>query len=85
VRTSFIANQPAQRQLDNPLPHRVDDVVVMRCHHHRRPGAIDPLQQIHDVLTRVRVEVAGGLVGQQDQRPVDKRAGDRDPLLLATR
>ena len=30
-----------------------------------------------------RVEVAGGLVGDQDHRPVDERAGDRDPLLLA--
>ena len=30
-----------------------------------------------------RVEVAGGLVGQQDRRPVDEGAGDRDALLLA--
>ena len=30
----------------------------------------------------VGVEVAGGLVGDQDHRPVDERARDRDPLLL---
>ena len=35
-------------------------------------------------MAGVRVEVSGRLVGQQDQRPVDERAGDRDPLLLAT-
>ena len=29
-----------------------------------------------------RVEVAGRLVGEQHQRPVDERAGDRDALLL---
>ena len=33
---------------------------------------------------RGRVEVSGRLVGDQDHRPVDERAGDRDPLLLAT-
>ena len=35
------------------------------------------------------IEVAGSmfpgrLVGEQDHRPVDERAGHRDPLLLAT-
>ena len=32
----------------------------------------------------VRVEVAGGLVGQQDERPVDEGPGHGHPLLLAT-
>ena len=31
----------------------------------------------------VGVEVAGGLVGDEDHRPVDEGARDRDPLLLA--
>ena len=31
------------------------------------------------------VDVAGGLVGQEDVGPVDHRAGDRQPLLLASR
>ena len=47
------------------------------------PGAVDALEQQHDVGAGVRVEVAGGLVRQQRQRPVDEGAGDRDPLLLA--
>ena len=33
----------------------------------------------------VRVEVAGGLVGEHDRRPGDERARDRDALLLAAR
>ena len=57
--------------------------VVVGGHHHGGAGPVDPLEQQHDVLAGVRVEVAGRLVGQQHQRPVDERAGDRDPLLLA--
>ena len=34
---------------------------------------------------RSGIEVPGGLVGQQDQRPVDEGPGDRHPLLLASR
>ena len=41
-----------------------------------------PQQPQHDHAAG-RVQVARGLVGQQDQRPVDERAGDGHPLLLA--
>jgi hypothetical protein len=57
--------------------------MVVGGHQHRRAGAVDPFQQQHDVLAGVRVEVPGRLVGHQQQRPVDERAGDRHPLLLA--
>src|SRR6202012_6257864 len=46
----FVSHQPAQRQLDYALPHRVDDVVVVGGHQHCGPGAVDSLQQIHDVV-----------------------------------
>ena len=46
------------------------------------PGPVDAVEQLHDALARLRVEVPRGLVGQQDQGPVDEGAGDRDPLLL---
>jgi hypothetical protein len=41
------------------------------------------VQQAHDLLGRLRVELAGGLVGQQQLRAAGQRAGDRHPLLLA--
>ena len=47
-------------------------------------GAVDPVEDPHDADGRGRVEVPGGLVGQQDQRAVDEGSGDRYPLLLAT-
>src|SRR5208283_4462314 len=42
----------------------------------------DP-QQPHDLLGGLRVELAGGLVCEQQVRAAGQRAGDRDPLLLA--
>ena len=45
--------------------------------------AIEPLEDVHDLDARSRVEIAGRLVRQQQLRIVDERAGDCDPLLLA--
>src|SRR6266540_664883 len=42
-------------------------------------------QEIDDLRARLRVEVAGRLVRQHQNRVVHERPGDRDPLLLATR
>ena len=70
-------------ELDDAPAHRVDDALVVGGHHHRRPGAVDAIEEPHDPDGRGRVEVSGRLVGEQDQRAVDERAGDRHPLLLA--
>ena len=37
----------------------------------------------HHLLAGRGVEIPGGLVGEEEARPVDQRAGDRHPLLLA--
>ena len=50
---------------------------------HGGAGAVDAVEQAHDADRGGRVEVAGGLVGQEDQRPVHEGPGDRHPLLLA--
>jgi hypothetical protein len=46
-------------------------------------GFHDGVQQAHDLLGGLRVELTGGLVGQQELRAAGQRPGDRDPLLLA--
>ena len=38
----------------------------------------------HDLAARLRIEVAGWLVGKQDRRVVHQRAGDRHALTLST-
>ena len=52
--------------------------------HHDRPALLGArAQQAQDLGPGVDVEVAGRLVGQQQRRVVDQRAGDREALLLA--
>src|ERR1700712_1463 len=68
----LVADDLAQLQFDHPATHRVDDVVVVGGHQHGGTGAIDPFEQQHDVGAGVRIEVAGRLVGQQQQRTVDE-------------
>src|SRR6266511_1556665 len=84
VRSSLLVPDDfAVLELDHALAHGVDDALVVGCHDHGGPGAVDPLQQLHDVFGGGGVEVSAGLVAEHDQRPVDERARDRDTLLLA--
>ena len=41
------------------------------------------LEQLNDFAAGVGIEVAGGLIGQQQFRLVDEGAGDGDALLFA--
>ena len=51
---------------------------------HRRPRPVDAVQKLHDADRRLRIEVSGRLVGDQQTRVVHERARNRDALLLAT-
>src|SRR5256885_12141830 len=68
----LVPDEPAVLHLDDPLAHLVDDLVVVRGHDDRRPGAVDPVEQAHDPDAGRGVEVTGGLVGEQDRGPVDE-------------
>jgi len=46
---------------------------------------IQLLEHSQDIFTRMRIEVAGGLVRKNKRRPVDESAGNSHPLLLASR
>src|SRR5690606_37820966 len=80
----IVSYHATEIEFDHATAHRVHDRLVVGGHDDRGTGAVDPFQQQHDVLAGVRVQVPGRLVGQQHQRPVDERAGDGHPLLLAT-
>jgi hypothetical protein len=54
-------------------------------HHQGQPIVVELVEQLEDRGTRFRVEVPGGLVGEQDLGPVDDRARDGDTLALASR
>src|SRR5690348_739134 len=55
----LVADDVPGVQFDHAPTHRVDDVVVVGGHDDGRPGAVDPLEQAHDALARVGVQVAG--------------------------
>src|SRR5450759_1944475 len=78
----LVADHRTGVQLDHATAHRVDDGRVVGGHDEGGAGPVDPVEQIHDAHAGARVEVAGRLVRQEDQRPVDERPGDGDSLLL---
>jgi hypothetical protein len=43
------------------------------------------LEQRNDHLARPEIQVAGGLVGEQNARVANERPGQSDPLLLSAR
>jgi hypothetical protein len=49
------------------------------------PAAVQLFEQVHHAAGHLAVEVAGGLVGEQQARLAGQRPGDGHPLLLATR
>ena len=59
---------------------------IVRHHHDRLAElVVQPLEQAEDLLAGRAVEVAGRLVGDDQRRVGNERAGDRHPLLLAAR
>src|SRR2546425_7634710 len=61
------------------------DVELVGDEHDGQPAAVEALQERQHFHARARVEVAGGLVGQDDGRIVDERPRDGHALLLAAR
>ena len=47
--------------------------------------AVEVGEEVEDLVAGLGVEVAGGLVGQEERRALDQGAGDRHPLALAAR
>ena len=75
--------------LDQPVAHPQlptrpgGDLVVVGDEHDGDPAlGVEPFQDGHDLGAGAGVEVAGRLVGEQQRRVADERAGDGDPLLL---
>jgi len=83
-RLPLVAQQPAVAEGED-APGVGRDVGLVRDQHDRQAGAVEPLHEREDLDTRARVEVTGRLVGQDDGRIVDQRAGDGHALLLAAR
>src|SRR5574338_780671 len=75
---------PSVTQGDDPLGAR-RDVRLVRHHDHRLSLGMQLAEDRHDLGARGAVEVAGGLVRQQDAGPVHQRPGDGHALALPAR
>src|SRR5271169_155028 len=72
----------AVAQLDLALGHR-GDVGIVRDEHDRVALAVQLLEEAEHLGAGLRVERAGGLVREEEGRPVREGPGDRDALALA--
>ena len=61
------------------------DLRVVGDQHHGVAVVAQPLEQGEDFLAGLRIQRAGGFVGEQDRRMVDQRARDGHALLLPAR
>jgi hypothetical protein len=64
-------------------PDQTNELAIVRGHEDRGSAGIDLAQQIHDLEREIRIQVASGLVGDDEHGIVHERARDRNALLLA--
>jgi len=69
-------------QEDNAV-RAVENLIVMGRNQARHADAVERPQRVQHLVRADAIEVGGRLVGQDDLRPVDDGARDRDTLLFA--
>src|SRR5882762_1743712 len=81
----LVSDNLAALDRHHPASHDIDDLPVVSRHHDRGAAGIDLQQQLHNLPRGGRIQVSGGLVGEEDPRVMDEGTGDRDTLLFAAR
>src|SRR5215210_6879413 len=64
----LVASYLPRLQRHDPFSHHVDHLLVVGRDEDRGADAVDPVQKLHDAHARVRVEVSGGLIGDEYRR-----------------
>src|SRR5258707_13227339 len=62
-----------------------DQLLIVRGDEGRHAHLVELDEDFDDAPRRLRIEIRGRLVGEQDRRTVDDRARDGEALLLAAR
>src|SRR5258706_1976548 len=81
--SSRAACQRAIRERDAPAGEPVEPALVVRREEHGHADLVERFEELEDRVRRLRVEVAGGLVGDEDRGTIHDRACDAQALLLA--
>jgi len=74
---------PTLDQLQIAADHTQRFLQIVGGDHQRHPHVVEALEQAHDLQGELRIQVARGLIGDQQGRTTDDRPGDADALLLA--
>jgi hypothetical protein len=67
---------------DLALAELADDVQVVRGYYHCHPNVLESTEQAHDLEREVRIEIARGLICDQQWRLADDGSSDSNTLLL---
>ncbi len=84
VGSGEIALHEAVAQPDDP-PCPAGDIILVGDHDDGIAAAVELVEDLEDLVARAGIEVAGRLVGEQDQWRVGEGAGDGDALALSAR
>ncbi len=77
-------HDPPLAEHADPLGHRQGlELIGRRVEHRHAQLPVEPLELHPRVMAELGVEIRQGLVEEEQLRPPDDRAPDRDPLLLA--
>ena len=72
-------------EMEARLIEAVYQRLVVARHDERGAELVELLEESHQAIGQVLVDVAGGLVGDEEARATDHRARDRNALLLSAR
>ena len=72
-------------ELDRPIARRCEPRIVRDEQHCAIELGVESTKQLEHAFGRMRIEIPGGLVRQQQCWPRHERARDRDSLLLTAR
>src|SRR6266699_4278388 len=77
----IFANSPVAE--DQHTLRVLRDIVLVRYQHNGQSFVVQALEDLHDLDRGTAVQIAGGLIGEENRRVVHQSASDRHPLLLS--
>src|SRR5689334_10037241 len=77
---TFVSSDLPRVYRDDAAAEEVDDLAVVGRHHDCGAARVDAQEELHDLPPGRGVEVAGGLVGDDETRRVNERPRDGDSL-----
>ena len=78
-------DEPALIHEEGSAAQKCQRILIVCRDHNSRSVAVNFLEKFDDFKARVRIEVTGGLIGQQKRRAIDQGARDTHTLSLARR